>query len=90
MIDNLKVMNKKIQIDIEKFYTPNEIVDLGIMSASNTDTKKQMLLRFIREGRMKALNLGGLKKPRYVVQGRHLVEYLNTQMKPGSYMKKKI
>ena len=76
------------KIDLEKFYTPNEIVELGIMTANSADTKKQMLLRFIREGRIEAKNLGGGNKPRYVVQGKHLVEYLNTQMKPGSYIKK--
>lgn len=81
---------KNTKIDLEKFYTPNEVVALGIMSAKTPDTKKQMLLRFIREGRLEAKNLGGDKKPRYVVQGKHLVEYLNTQMKPGSYTKKKI
>lgn len=77
--------NKKI--DLEKFYTPKEIVDLGIMTASTTDTQRQMLLRFIRTKRISAVNLGGDKKPRYVVQGKHLVEYMNTQMKPGDYTK---
>ncbi len=77
-----------MKINPEKFYTPKEIVKLDIMSASNADTKHQMLLRFIRENRITAINLGGDKKPRYVVQGKHLIEYKNTQMKPGEYEKK--
>ena len=34
---------------------------------------------------IEAKNLGGTKKPRYVVQGRHLISYRDTQVKPGSY-----
>lgn len=79
-------MIKKINPD--KFYTPKEIIDFGIMTASSEDTKRQMLLRFIREKRLEAVNLGGDKKPRYVVQGKHLIEYVNTQMKPTEYIKK--
>ncbi len=77
-----------MKINPEKFYTPKEIVSLGIMKASTPDTKRQMLLRFIREKRIEALNLGGDKKPRYVVQGKNLLEYMNTQMKPKQYIKK--
>jgi len=72
----------------DKFYTPKDIEKLGIMSASNTDTRRQMLLRFIRDGRIKATNLGSNKKPRYVVHGNDLLEYVKTQLKPGDYLKK--
>lgn len=77
-----------MKINPEQFYTPNEVVGLGMMTASSNDTKRQMLLRFIRQGRIKAKNLGGEKKPRYVIQGKHLVEYLDTQMKGKDYQKK--
>lgn len=76
------------KINPEKFYTPGEVVGLGVMTASNEDTQKQMLLRMIRQKRITALNLGGEKKPRYVIQGKHIVEYLNTNMEPGEYEKK--
>lgn len=79
----------RTKIDPEKFYTPKEVVDLGIMSASTNDTKRQMLLRFIRERRIEAVNLGGDKKPRYVVQGKHLIAYRDAQVKPGEYETKK-
>lgn len=79
---------KKTKINPEKFYTPKEVIDLGIMTASSIDTKRQMLLRFIREKRIVATNLGGEKKPRYVVQGKHLLDYMTTNMKPSEYIKK--
>ncbi len=76
---------KTQKINQEKFYTPKEIIKLGIMTASNADTKRQMLLRLIRAKRITAINLGGDKKPRYAVQGKHLTDYMTTVMKPGGY-----
>jgi len=76
------------KINPEKFYTPKDIIGLGIMTASTPDTKRQMLLRLIRQKRITATNLGGDKKPRYVVQGKHLTDYMTTQMKPGEISKK--
>jgi len=73
------------KIDPEKFYTPKEIAGLGILTATTPDTKRQMLLRHIRDGRLPALNLGGDKKPRYAVQGKHLISYRDGAMKPGDY-----
>lgn len=76
------------QIKEEKFYTPNEVVELGIMKANTIDTKKQMLLRFIRQGRIEAKNVGGNRKPRYLIQGKDLIEYKNRQIKRGDYITK--
>lgn len=76
------------KIDPEKFYTPKDIARLGLMTANTPDTQRQMLLRFIRQKRIEAVNLGGAKKPRYVVQGKHLIAYRDSQMKPGDYEKK--
>lgn len=73
------------KIDPEKFYTPKEIAELGILTANTPDTKRQMLLRHIRDGRLPALNLGGDKKPRYVIQGKHLIDYKQGHLKPGEY-----
>lgn len=79
---------KKTNINPEKFYTPKEIIKLGVMSASTPDTQRQMLLRFIRQKRINAVNLGGDKKPRYVVNGKSLIDYMNAQEKPEEYEKK--
>lgn len=76
------------KINPEKFYTPKDMLDFGITNASSKDTKKQMLLRFIRQGRIEALNLGSEQKPRYVVQGKNIIKYLDRQIKPGQYIKK--
>ena len=84
---NPRIMPIK-KIDPEKFYTPKEVISFGIMTAGSQDTQRQMLLRFIRQKRIEAKNLGGTRKPRYVVQGKHLIAYRDTQMKPGEYEKK--
>lgn len=76
------------KIKEEEFYTANEIVKMGIMKASSDNTRKQMLLRFIRDGRIVAKNVGGEKSPRYIVKGKTLIEYMNTQVKPKQYTKK--
>lgn len=73
------------KINPEKFYTPKEVIDLGLMTAKTPDTKRQMLLRMIRQKRIEAKNLGGNKKPRYVIQGSHLISYRDANMKPGQY-----
>ena len=79
-------MSKKIKPD--EFYAPGEIVDLGILTANTPDTKRQMLLRHIRQGKVKAKNLGGDKKPRYVILGKDLIAYHKAQIKAGEYIKK--
>ena len=75
------------KIDPDKFYTVKEVLGLGILTASNLDTKRQMLLRHIRDKKIDAKNLGGEKKPRYLIQGSHLIAYSDRQMKPESYAK---
>ncbi len=77
-----------MKIAPDQFYTPKEIETFGIMSAGSVDTRRQMLLRFIREGRIPAKNLASDAKPRYVVQGKHLIEYMDRQVKPGQYRTK--
>lgn len=87
-------MSKKKQvapiprIKPDEWYTPGEVLAFGIMTASTPDTQRQMLLRLIRQKRIKAKNIGGEQKPRYVVQGCHLIAYRDAQMKPGEYEKK--
>lgn len=78
--------NKKV--NLEKFYTPNEIVGLGVMNANTKDSQKQMLLRFIREKRIKVVNVGGDSSPRYLVQGKDLSEYFKAQLNPKEYITK--
>lgn len=79
---------KSAKINPDQFYSVKEALGLGVMSASSFNTQRQMLLRHIREGRIEGKNLGGDKKPRYVIQGKHLISYRDAQMKPGDYEKK--
>lgn len=78
----------KKQIEPEKFYTPKDIVKLGIIKGNNLDVQKQMLLRFIRQKRIEAINLGGDKKPRYIITGENLLKYCDSQIKTKDYEKK--
>lgn len=77
-----------LKIKEDKFYTPKEIIKFGIMTAKTEDTKKQMLLRFIRQGKIESLNLGTDNKPRYVVRGKELIDYMNANLKKSEYIKK--
>lgn len=81
-------MAKAQKIDPEKFYTPSEACELGVISGKSPNVRRQMLLRNIRDGKITAINVDSQKKPRYVVQGKHLLDYQTTQLKPGSYLKK--
>ena len=71
------------KIEDEKFYTPNDM-----LKNSKAFPSRQMVLRHIRKGTIKATNFGSEKKPRYVVQGKHIVEYMNGAMSPSDYTKK--
>lgn len=88
MTTSKKNIKRASKINPEHFYSVKEALDLGLMTASSFNTQRQMLLRNIREKRIEAKNLGGEKKPRYVIQGKHLIAYRDAQMKPGDYEKK--
>lgn len=75
-------MEEKIKNTV--WYTPNEIIESGVWDAvtkaSFKTTKQQMLLRFIREKRLLAKNLGTEQKPRYVVLGKNLKTFINRKI----------
>lgn len=70
-----------MKIQDEKFYKPNEIVKFGLTKAKTESTQRQMILRKIKEKKLNAINVGSELKPRYVVQGRHIKDYLDRQVK---------
>ena len=80
--------NMKKEIKDGEFYTPKEAVGFGIMTANNEDTQRQMLLRKIKNGEIKAKNVGGEKKARFLIQGKELIAYRDAQMKRGKYVTK--
>lgn len=67
-----------MRINIEEFYTPNEIVRTSdVIKGVNEDTRRQIILRHIRDGKIKAKNVGTPLKPRYMIRGIHLQEFIN-------------
>lgn len=85
MTTSKKNVKRASKINPEHFYSVKEATDLDVMTASSFNTRRQMLLRMIRQKRIEAKNLGGEKKPRYVIQGKHLISYRDEQVKPGEY-----
>lgn len=77
--------SKKPKIDPERYYTPKECVKLGVTTAKDS----QVLLRHARLKKIpETLNLGSEKRPRYAFKGKHLIDYMQAQVKPGEYEKK--
>ena len=70
-----------MKINTEEYYTPNEMIYLLDRSVSNEDTSKQIILRHIRNGTLIAKNVGGKLKPRYLIQGKNIVDYKNRKLK---------
>lgn len=67
-----------------RFYKTHEIAEMGLLSkAKSQNVRHQMILRFIRQGRIKGINVGNAVQPRYVVEGKTLLEYMNRAIKCG-------
>lgn len=79
--------NRKAKIKKDEFYTPKEVAEM-LETAPTKDSRKQLVLRKIRNGDLKYKNVGDENQPRYLVRGKDLLDYYNTQMKPGQYIKK--
>lgn len=70
------------KIKKDEYYTPNELVSMRVAKS------RQMILRHIRQDKIKSKNLGSDKKPRYIVLGKDFIKYSNTQMRAGEYITK--
>lgn len=66
-------------IDAKEWYTITEIVTMKITNGNNEDTRRQLLLRAIRGGDLKAKNVGTEQRPRYVVRGADLRAFTGKQ-----------
>lgn len=44
---------------------------------STLDARKQIVMKLIRTGKLKALNLGSELKPRYAVRGSDLIKFIH-------------
>jgi hypothetical protein len=71
-----KKMELISKIDKNNFYTVNDLIDFDIMKAPKVESKKRIALRFINSGRIKAKNIQTEKKPRYVIMGKDLINFV--------------
>lgn len=78
---------QKDKVKADEFYTPTEVAE-AFETAPTKDSRKQMVLRRIRNNDLKSKNVGHENQPRYLVRGKDLLDYYDTQMKPGEYTKK--
>ena len=62
----------------DSLYPLRDVLDLNVLSASR-DSNWQILQRHIRDGKLKAVNVGSDLRPRYIVYGRDLIEYLKAR-----------
>lgn len=70
-------------IESNRIYSTSQIAEARFIpnvynvKTDKLDSKKQMVMRLIREGKLKALNLGSELKPRYVVKGSDLIKFIH-------------
>ena len=65
------------KIKIEKFYTPREIFELGVITNRKGKPDYSLILRLIKAGKLRAKNFGCGKKPQYRVKGSDLIKFLS-------------
>ena len=73
MIKNIKEQLNKIKDD--ELYTTREINEMGVIAGKNKYSNFN-LYRFIKSGKLKALNLSSGKQPQYSVKGIDLRNFL--------------
>lgn len=75
-----KVTSKKVKIDAEKFYSPLEVVNMGVILNTSMLPCRFTLYRLLRNKTIKAIKIGsGTSKARYKVQGKDLLSFINTR-----------
>lgn len=73
MIKHIKEQFKKIKDD--ELYTTKDINEMGVIMGKNKYSTFN-LYRFIKSGKLKALNLSSGKQPQYSVKGIDLKNFL--------------
>lgn len=63
-------------IEAKEWYSASDIVRMRATRGSNENTRRQLLLRDIRNGDLKANNVGTEAQPRYVVKGSDLRKFI--------------
>lgn len=60
-------------IDPQKWYSPNEIVDQGLLFGKS----KRYVFDVLRSGQLKATNTSQSQKPQWKILGQNLIEFIN-------------
>ena len=76
---NKEPQNSYRVVDAETLYPLKTILDLNVLTATSRDSNWQILQRHIRENKLRAVNVGSELRPRYIVYGRDLIDYLKNR-----------
>lgn len=68
-------------IDPKKMYSAVEIVDLKVILNTKFESVDYKVYRVIKDGELPAVNLGSDKMPRWSVEGKDLIEYVQKKYK---------
>lgn len=70
----------KTKINPDSIYPIKAVVELGVLPKENTPQSNwEVMLRHIREGKVTAQNVGSAERPRYIILGKDLIEYLKSR-----------
>jgi len=62
---------------MDREYTVNELANsYEVKNSSSPQSQKSKLLKYIRDGKLKAENRGSEKQPRYFIKGQDLYNFL--------------
>lgn len=86
MIEQIK--RKIREIKDEKVYTPEEIVKKSLIVNTKFSPSLFTVYRLIKNGKIKAVDLGTGGAPRYAVEGKELKKFLRSRFNIREYNKK--
>lgn len=76
----IKEIKRKIKkIDPNKLYSPQEILDLGVITDTSLKASLFTFYRVLKSGNLPYINIGIGKRPRYRVNGKDLIKYLESR-----------
>jgi hypothetical protein len=77
MIDQIKKTKK---VDADKYYSPVEIINMGLILNTSMQPCKFTLYRLIRNGTIKATKVGsGNQFARYKIKGSEIITFINNR-----------
>jgi hypothetical protein len=80
----VEILGKTYSISQEDWYSVDRIHQLGLVLNTNGKPCRFTIYRLIRKGRLLARDFGSSGKPRYLVYGSDLIDFLNQKYKKVS------